>query len=97
MLGIKVARSCSAARTRSARSCASGQWRFRVVGVLAPRGRSLGFDMDDVVLIPVRTAMRMFNRTTLFRILIEVRAAKWPRQAGRGGADASATAPRTSR
>ena len=51
-----------------------GQWRFRVIGVLAPRGRSLSFDMDDVVLVPVQTAMRIFNRTSLFRILIDVRA-----------------------
>jgi putative ABC transport system permease protein len=51
----------------------AGPWRFRVVGVLAHRGRSLGFDLDDVVFIPVQTAMRMFNRRSLFRILVEVR------------------------
>lgn len=51
-----------------------GAWRFRVVGVLAPRGRSLGFDYDDVVFIPVRTAMRAFNRSSLFRILVEARS-----------------------
>jgi len=50
-----------------------GPWRFRVVGVLAPRGRSLTFNMDDLVLIPVRTAMRVFNRSSLFRILVDVR------------------------
>jgi putative ABC transport system permease protein len=44
-----------------------------VVGVLAPRGRSLTFNMDDVVLVPVRTAMRVFNRSSLFRILVDVR------------------------
>ena len=43
-----------------------------MVGVLAPRGRSLGFDFDDIVFIPVATSMRMFNRSSLFRILIEV-------------------------
>lgn len=51
----------------------AGPWRFRVVGVLAPRGRSLGFDLDDTVMVPVQTAMRMFNRNSLFRILVEVR------------------------
>jgi putative ABC transport system permease protein len=52
-----------------------GPWRFRVVGVLAPRGRTAGvaFDVNDVVFIPVATAMRMFNRTSLFRILAECR------------------------
>jgi putative ABC transport system permease protein len=47
---------------------------MRVVGVLGQRGVQLGVDMDDVVIIPVATAMRLFNRRSLFRILIEVRA-----------------------
>jgi putative ABC transport system permease protein len=49
-----------------------GEWRFRVIGVIAPRGTSLGMDMDDVVEIPVQTALRLFNRTGLYRILAEV-------------------------
>ena len=34
----------------------------------------MGLDMDDVALIPVATAMRMFNRNSLFRVLIKVHA-----------------------
>ena len=49
-----------------------GEWRFRVVGVLEPRGRSLGFDFDDLVFVPVRTSMRIFNRSSLFRIFVEL-------------------------
>lgn len=49
-----------------------GEWRFRVIGVIAPRGTSIGLDMDQVVEIPVGTALRLFNRTGLFRILAEV-------------------------
>ena len=49
-----------------------GEWRFRVIGVIAPRGTSIGMDMDQVVEIPVGTALRLFNRTGLFRILAEV-------------------------
>jgi len=49
-----------------------GEWRFRIIGVIAPRGTSLGMDMDDVVEIPVQTALRLFNRTGLYRILAEV-------------------------
>ncbi len=49
-----------------------GDWRFRVIGVLASRGTSIGMDMDEVVEIPVETGMRLFNRTSLFRILAEV-------------------------
>ena len=51
-----------------------GEWRMRVVGVLAPRGEQLGIDMDDVVMVPVATAMKMLNRRSLFRVLLQVRS-----------------------
>lgn len=51
-----------------------GEWRFRVIGIIAPRGVSIGMDLDEVIEIPVDTAMRLFNRTSLFRILVEVRS-----------------------
>ena len=51
-----------------------GDWRVRVVGVLAKKGRQLGMDLDDTVVVPVATALRMFDLSSLFRILIEVRA-----------------------
>jgi putative ABC transport system permease protein len=50
-----------------------GDWRMRVIGVLAPRGQQLGLDMDDVVVVPVATAMKMLNRRSLFRLLLQVR------------------------
>lgn len=59
---------------------ALGEWvrvgdrKFRVVGVLEPIGRSIGVDVDDVVIVPVRSAQSLFNITSLFRILIEARA-----------------------
>lgn len=49
-----------------------GDWRFRVIGILGAKGTQLGVDLDEVVLIPVGPAMRMLNRTSLFRLLIEV-------------------------
>lgn len=49
-----------------------GDWRFRVIGIIAPRGTSIGMDLDEVVEIPVRTGLRLFNRSSLFRILAEV-------------------------
>ena len=48
-----------------------GDRRFRVIGVLATRGRSLGLDMDDIVTIPVASAQALFNTSTLFRVLVE--------------------------
>ena len=50
-----------------------GDWRMRVIGVLEPLGQQLGLDMDDVVIVPVATAMKMLNRAGLFRLLIQVR------------------------
>jgi len=35
--------------------------RFRAIGVMAPKGRMLGFDLDDAVYIPLATAMQIFN------------------------------------
>ncbi|MCG6949204.1 MAG: ABC transporter permease [Acidobacteria bacterium] len=72
VLGIKVADELFPGESPLGKVVRLGEWRFRVVGVLAPRGRSLGFDFDDLVMIPVRTSMRVFNRTSLFRILIEL-------------------------
>jgi len=72
VLGIKVANELFGAKSPLGANIRIGEWRFRVVGVLASRGRSLGFDFDDMVYIPVKTSMRMFNRSSLFRILIEV-------------------------
>ncbi len=51
-----------------------GDWRFRVIGVLTGKGESLGVDMDDVVIVPVKSGLRLFNQTSLFRVLIEVGA-----------------------
>lgn len=59
---------------------ALGQWirladrRFRVIGVLAEQGTSIGVDVDEVVIIPVASAQALFNTPSLFRILIDVRS-----------------------
>ena len=74
VLGPKVAQELFGAESPLGQVVRMGDWRFRVVGVLVPRGRTMGFDLDSVVFIPVRTAMRAFDRTGLFRILMEVRA-----------------------
>ena len=42
-----------------------GTARYRVVGVMESKGTYLGFDMDDLVYIPVMNAMRLFNRSEL--------------------------------
>jgi len=51
-----------------------GDERFRIIGVLAPRGMSIGMDMDDMVFVPIGRAMKMFNQSGLFRLLLEIRS-----------------------
>jgi putative ABC transport system permease protein len=72
VLGPKVAAELFGSESPLGQVVRMGDWRFRIVGVLTPRGRTMGFDLDSVVFVPVRTAMRAFNRTSLFRILLEV-------------------------
>ena len=40
----------------------------RVIGVTEKTGESLGFNMDDLVFIPTKSAMRIFNEDKLFGI-----------------------------
>lgn len=59
---------------------ALGQWlrindrRFRVIGVLASEGQSIGVDFDEMVIIPVASAQALFDTRSLFRILIETKS-----------------------
>jgi putative ABC transport system permease protein len=51
-----------------------GQRRFRIIGVLAKKGQSLGVDIGDVAIIPVASAQSLFNTESLFRILVQARS-----------------------
>lgn len=42
-----------------------GAHRFVVVGVMQPKGRFLGFDLDDAAYVPVASAQRLFDRDEL--------------------------------
>jgi len=59
---------------------AVGEWlrigdrRFRVIGVLASQGQSMGFDTDELVIVPIASAQMLFNTSSVFRILIEARS-----------------------
>jgi putative ABC transport system permease protein len=45
-----------------------GGERYRVTGVMAPKGQFLGFDMDDTVFIPAARAQRLFDRNGVMEI-----------------------------
>jgi putative ABC transport system permease protein len=48
--------------------------RFRVVGIMEHKGETLGFDMDDMVFIPVKAYQKLFNETSLFGIRAKARS-----------------------
>lgn len=66
-----------AARELFGRTDPLGQWlrfdnrRFRVVGIFTSQSSNLGMDMAEAALIPVGSAMRLFNTEGLFRLLIQ--------------------------
>ena len=41
---------------------------YRVIGTMQPKGQMLGFDLDDMVYIPVARAMAMFDRESLMSV-----------------------------
>jgi putative ABC transport system permease protein len=45
-----------------------GGYRFRVIGVMAPKGHMLGFDVDDAVYVPVASVLKMFNMEELIEV-----------------------------
>jgi putative ABC transport system permease protein len=45
-----------------------GGQRFRVIGVMEPKGQILGMDIDDVAYVPVGRGMRLFNQDELMEI-----------------------------
>ena len=45
-----------------------GGQRYRVIGVMEPKGQMLGFDLDDTVFIPAARALELFNRPGLMEI-----------------------------
>lgn len=62
-----------------------GDWRMRIIGVMESEGHQIGINIDDMAFIPVASAMRLFNRDSLFRVLLKLEA----------GADVEASRLRT--
>jgi putative ABC transport system permease protein len=76
VIGGKVATELFPRRSPLGELLRLGEEKFRVTGVLAPRGVSIGLDLDEVVLIPIGHHLRMFDRRSVFRVLCEARSAR---------------------
>jgi putative ABC transport system permease protein len=74
VLGAKVADELFPNESPLGQVVRIGDWRTRAIGVLERKGQQIGLNIDDIVIVPVASAMRMFDRSSLFRILIKLGA-----------------------
>lgn len=87
VLGAKVRSELFGAHKALGEWVRIGDRRFRVIGVLATEGRSIGIDIEEVVVIPVASALALLNTNSLFRILVEARTREDVPQVRKGIAD----------
>ena len=73
VIGSKIRSELFGSEPAVGRMLRVGDRRFRVVGVMAQSGMGMGFNIDELVFVPVRAAQAMFNTRTLFRVLVEAR------------------------
>lgn len=74
VLGSKVRDELFAGQNPLGNYLRVGGQRYRVVGVMEPKGQMLGFDLDDTVFIPAARALELFNRPGLMEIQVNYKA-----------------------
>lgn len=74
VLGAKIANEFFPRTQAVGQRIRLGDSRFLVSGVLMSQGETMGFNTDEIVIIPINYAQTMFNTTSLFRILIEAKS-----------------------
>jgi putative ABC transport system permease protein len=71
VLGATLSEELFGAESPLGKTVRVGEARFRVIGVMEPKGSFLGFDLDDAAYIPVVRAMRLFNRNEVHEIHLD--------------------------
>jgi len=74
VVGSKVASELFGTRPALGEWLRIGDRRFRIIGVLAKQGESLGFNTDEIVIVPLAAAQALFNTESLFRVLVEAKS-----------------------
>ena len=74
VIGAKVKRELLGPENALGEWVRIGDRRFRVIGILASEGRSIGLDVQELAIIPAASAQMLFNTPSLFRILIEAKS-----------------------
>jgi len=73
VLGAKIAKEFFPDGNALGQRVRLGDRRFLVTGIMAVQGESMGFNSDELVIIPIQHAQTLLNTTSLFRLLIETR------------------------
>jgi len=71
VLGAKLAQALFPTGNALGQRVRVGDRRFRVAGIFALQGESMGMNTDEIALIPVDHAQALFNTQSLFRIMVE--------------------------
>jgi putative ABC transport system permease protein len=74
VLGAKVRRELFGDRNPLGQRMRVGGDRYRVIGVMEPKGQFLGFDLDDAVYVPAGKALEMFDRESLMELDLTYRS-----------------------
>jgi len=74
VIGSKVASELFGQRPALGEWVRIGDRRFRVIGVMAKQGESLGMNTDELVILPLAAAQALFNTESLFRVLVEAKS-----------------------
>ncbi|MEK7437012.1 MAG: ABC transporter permease [Pseudomonadota bacterium] len=74
VVGAKMAGELFGSRPALGEWVRIGDRRFRVIGILSAQGQSLGFNTDEIVIVPLAAAQALFNTESLFRILVEAKS-----------------------
>ncbi len=73
VLGRTVARELFGGHSPLGEKVRIGGRPFRVIGVLREQGQALGAQIDQLAILPVASAMALFDQHSLFRILVQAR------------------------
>ena len=68
VLGSKMSEQLFRSASPLGQNIRVGGQRYRVVGVMRPKGTTLGFDLDDTVFIPTAKALELFDRDSVFEV-----------------------------
>ncbi len=68
ILGAELRKELFGSANPLGRTVRIGQMRFRIIGVMEPKGQVLGFDLDSVIYIPAARALELFNREGLMEV-----------------------------